>query len=173
MSDEFPQKPVTCLILTFKSLWPKRLVNVTGFLPPANEVSEDYVFTPICQSFCSQRGVCIQGVCIQGGLHPVGVCIEGSWADPPPHHQILCDTVNERPVRILLECILVWNFFQQQDSCLQTLFIFEFFTFSTKLSDISDMRLTWWSLIQESNAHSTMLAWLVLVRGSLNWLLFM
>ena len=26
-------------------------------IPPANEVCEGYVFTPICQSFCSQGGV--------------------------------------------------------------------------------------------------------------------
>ena len=25
-------------------------------LPPVNEVCEGYVFTPVCQSFCSQRG---------------------------------------------------------------------------------------------------------------------
>ena len=25
-------------------------------LPPANEVCEGYVFTPVCQSFCSQGG---------------------------------------------------------------------------------------------------------------------
>ena len=30
------------------------------FLPPANEVCEGYVFTPVCQSFCSQGG---GGVC--------------------------------------------------------------------------------------------------------------
>ena len=27
------------------------------YLPPANEVCEGYVFTPVCQSFCSQGGV--------------------------------------------------------------------------------------------------------------------
>ena len=26
------------------------------FLPPANEVCEGYVFTPVCQSFCSRGG---------------------------------------------------------------------------------------------------------------------
>ena len=36
----------------------------------------------------------------EGGLYPVGY-----WADPP--HWILPDTINERTVRILLECILV------------------------------------------------------------------
>ena len=42
----------------------------------------------------SKGGVCIWGVCIQGGLH----------LGPP---QILWDRVNERAVRILLECFLV------------------------------------------------------------------
>ena len=61
-------------------------------------------FTPVCQPFCSQRGVvsvhvsqvtcsggsASRGVCLQGGqhpggsLHPVGVCIGGvgGGADP-------------------------------------------------------------------------------------------
>ena len=29
------------------------------FLPPANEVCEGYVFTPVCQSFCSRGGGCL------------------------------------------------------------------------------------------------------------------
>ena len=39
--------------------WPKQfkdtlgqLVTVPEFLPPANEVCEGYVFTPVSQSFC-------------------------------------------------------------------------------------------------------------------------
>ena len=44
---------------------------------------------------------------VHGGcLHPGGgSASRGGWADPPP--RILRDTVNERAVRILLECILV------------------------------------------------------------------
>ena len=38
------------------------------FLPPANEFCEDYVFTPVCQSFCSQEG---------------GVCLSACWDTPP------------------------------------------------------------------------------------------
>ena len=41
------------------------------YLPPANEVCECYVFTPVCQSFCSQRGMrgCGGGhVWLQGGM---------------------------------------------------------------------------------------------------------
>ena len=48
-----------------------------------------------------------------GGVHPGGSASGGGgrcWADPPG---ILRDTGNERPVRILLECILVKNNFGQ------------------------------------------------------------
>ena len=64
-------------------------------------------------SICSQEGPASRGVCIwgclhpgglhPGGLHPGGVCIQAD-----PLHWILRDKVNERAVRILLECILVW-----------------------------------------------------------------
>ena len=112
-----------------------------NFLPPANEVCEGYVFTRVCQSFCSQWGVhgcrtvhgwgacVVAGVCMDaGGMHGCrgcawlwgvcgcgghawlqggicgcrGVCVvvggmSGIWRD----------TVNERALGILLECILV------------------------------------------------------------------
>ena len=42
-------------------------------LPSANEVAEENVFTPVCQSFCS-RG---------GGVHPLGRQ-PPAWADTPP-----------------------------------------------------------------------------------------
>ena len=43
------------------------------------------------------RGVCGRG-CMAGGMQGRGACVP---------QQILRDTVNERAVRILLECILV------------------------------------------------------------------
>ena len=46
------------------------------------------------QGVCMARGHAWQEVCVAGGGH--------AW-------QILRDTVNERTVRILLECILVYN----------------------------------------------------------------
>ena len=55
-----------------------------------------------------QRGHVWQGACMaEGGMHGegvylVGVCMVGGHA-----WQILRDTVNERAVHILLECILV------------------------------------------------------------------
>ena len=46
----------------------------TQFLPPANEVCEGYVFTSVCQSFCSQ-GV---SVSVHAGIHT---------PHPPPPEQ--------------------------------------------------------------------------------------
>ena len=48
-----------------------RIPGVLIFLPPADEVCEGYVFTPVCQSFCSQGawvagGVCVAGVDVHG-----------------------------------------------------------------------------------------------------------
>ena len=57
------------------------------------EWSEGYVFTPVCQSFCSQGG------------EDLGRCPPG--AGTPPSRRLLL-----RTVRILLECILVYNFCQ-------------------------------------------------------------
>ena len=47
----------------------------------------------------SQVSVCPE----EGGVNPLDT--QTLWADPP--HQILQDTINERTVRILLECIIV------------------------------------------------------------------
>ena len=75
------------------------------YLPPANEVCEGYVFTPVCQSFCSQG----EGS-TWAGSPPAGT---PSWQVHPtgrytPLEQcMLGDTGNRRAVRILLECILV------------------------------------------------------------------
>ena len=54
-------------------------------LPPANEVCQGYVFTPVCQSFCSQAGV-------PGQVHPQAGTPPGQvhppfrypWAGTPP-----------------------------------------------------------------------------------------
>ena len=89
------------------------LSSLLSFLPPANEVCECYVFTPVCQSFCSWGGACVAGVCMTGGVHGRGHTWQegGAWqggACMPCHYEILRDTVNERAVGILLECILVF-----------------------------------------------------------------
>ena len=46
------------------------------------------------------------GASMAGG---VGACMAEGRAWQPPPRQILRDTVNERAVRILLECILVFD----------------------------------------------------------------
>ena len=60
------------------------------YLPPANEVCEGYVFTSVCQSFCSQGGVPAQ-VHTPRQLHPLtGTPPTGQvrpplgWAGTPP-----------------------------------------------------------------------------------------
>ena len=78
------------------------------------------------------RGHALQGACMVGGMCDrwgVGVCVwwghawqggmcggghvwqGGVHGMPPPPRQILRDTVNERAVRILLECILILKLF--------------------------------------------------------------
>ena len=83
-------------------------------LPPANEVCEGYVFTPVCQSFCSGRGGVSLSACWDTphlGSHPprsdtpLGRHPPGSRH--PPAQCMLGNTSNKREVRILLECILV------------------------------------------------------------------
>ena len=64
---------------------------ILKFLPPANEVCEDYVFTGVCLS--------TEGVSLQGGEG--GLCSGRSLSRETP---LYC---KERAVRILLECILV------------------------------------------------------------------
>ena len=69
-------------------------MHPTGiFLLSANEVCEGYVFTGVC--LCVVGGHAWQGV----------VCVPHTapWQILRPWH-----TVNERVVRILLECILVY-----------------------------------------------------------------
>ena len=60
------------------------------------------------------EGECVMGVCVVGGMHGKGCAWQGghAWhgacmAHMPHLRQILRDVVNERAVRILLECILV------------------------------------------------------------------
>ena len=98
------------------------------YLPPANEVCEGYVFTPVCQSFCSQGGVPWQ-VHPPGQVHPpTGRYRPGRYTPlgrytprqvhvlagtppgqihPPLEQCMLGDTGNKQAVCTLLECILV------------------------------------------------------------------
>ena len=61
-------------------------------------------------------GACmVGGACVTGGVHGKGTCIVGGICatyaplPPPPQALRLRYTVNERAVRILLECILVFE----------------------------------------------------------------
>ena len=47
------------------------------FLPPATKLRQGNVFTPICQSFCSQGGMHGWGCAWQGGSCGGGVCDQG------------------------------------------------------------------------------------------------
>ena len=103
-------------------------------LPPANEVCEGYVFTGVCLS-TPEGGVCVWlllgGACMvaPGGGHawllPGGACVVAPgggacmvakggqhvwllWGGHAWDMMRYGDTINERAVRILLECILVW-----------------------------------------------------------------
>ena len=92
--------------------------KTTLLLPPANEVCGGYVFTPVCQSFCSQGGggipariTCGIPACLAG---PQAHTQEGSWgvwpggglqARPPPSRWLTL-----RSVCILLEYILVYKY---------------------------------------------------------------
>ena len=83
------------------------LSNVTMFLPPVNEDCEGYIFTPVCQSFCSQRRVYTPWANTQAPSQQTPL------SKHPPPRQIppaLRDTVNKRAVHILLECILFTRF---------------------------------------------------------------
>ena len=94
-------------------------IRSNPFLPPENEVWGKVMFSQVF--FCPQggsasrgsasgRGDCIQegGLHLGGGLHPEGgLHLGGLGRTPPTRPPILRDTVNERAVRSLLECILV------------------------------------------------------------------
>ena len=56
----------------------------------------------IVGGMCGRGGMCDRGHAWCGGVHGRGACMAGGCA-----WQILRDTVNEREVRIPLECILV------------------------------------------------------------------
>ena len=107
-------------VLAIKRISKKLLVIIIVisfglFLPPANEVCEGYVFTPVCQSFSSQGGAWSWGCLLLGVPGPGGCLVPGgAWCrgvpgaggfpeETPPRRLLL------RAVRILLECILVFQ----------------------------------------------------------------
>ena len=68
----------------------KRFLVFKLYLPPANEVCEGYVFTPVCQSFCSQRGCMAGGACVAGDMCGRGACVAGgcAWARGCVHGRV-------------------------------------------------------------------------------------
>ena len=66
-------------------------MTFSKFLPPANEVREGNVFTPVCQSFCSQGGVWLwvqRGASRSRGCTSPGHIPPGhtsSWLHPHRH----------------------------------------------------------------------------------------
>ena len=107
-----------------------RLIKIAlNLLPPANEVCEGYVFTPVCQSFCSRGGTWVgtppglgkppsDQVNPPDQVPPETRCIPQTRYIPPgtmcnpltrytPKQCMLGDTGNKQALRILLECILV------------------------------------------------------------------
>ena len=57
--------------------------NSSAFLPSANVVCEGYVFTPVCQSFCSQGG---SASVHAGSRHPPGPDPPGTDTPPGNRH---------------------------------------------------------------------------------------
>ena len=122
ISGPFTRNVCVCIFLS----------SLLLFLPPANEVCEGYVFTGVGLSTgrggmhgrglgacmaggmhgggfahggggaCMAGDMCGRGCAWQGDMHGRGACM----ACVAPQ-KILWDTVNERAVHILLECILV------------------------------------------------------------------
>ena len=75
-------------------------VKYWGFLPAATKLGQGNVFTGVCDSVHRGRSL---PQCILGYTPPEQTPREQT----PPPGSWLRHTVNERPVRILLECILV------------------------------------------------------------------
>ena len=121
------------LFITSTASWWASSVNYRA----QRSCGQGNIFTPVCHSFCSQGGVCLSACWdttppnqiptppdqtpppradtppdqtpTPGSRHP-----PGSRHTPPkeqthPRGSRLQHTVYERPVRILLECILVWS----------------------------------------------------------------
>ena len=102
-----PPPPNLCWHLVMKHV---RMAETGGtlscFYRPQTKITT-VMFLHLSVSHSVQGG----GVCIQGSLHRGGV-------GRPPLHRILWDTVNERAVRILLECILALYLLLVSRKCL-------------------------------------------------------
>ena len=85
------------------------VVGFTGFYRPQRSCGQGYVFTRVCDSV-HRGGVSGQPPPPRSRENPLPP--GPGRPPPPPPGRRLQHTVNERPVRILLECILVHNIFR-------------------------------------------------------------
>ena len=70
----------------------------------ATKLGQGNIFTSVCQEFCPQGGG--EGVCLSACWDTLPPPRQSRQPPPPPGGR-LQHTVNEQPVRILLECILL------------------------------------------------------------------
>ena len=112
------------LLLMFRAVWVNFKTSFALlFLPAANEVCESYVFTGVCLSTGEEACVPPRHAHPPWHTQPPQACTPPRHTQPSRHAhtsgmhapkgharppQILRDALNERPVRILLECILVF-----------------------------------------------------------------
>ena len=91
--------------------WVTTHFQTTSLLPPANKVCGKVMFLHV-SVILSTGGVGSmrdKGACVAGrGVHGGGGCACPCHACPLPHTPN-CHAVNERAIRILLDCILVFN----------------------------------------------------------------
>ena len=86
---------------------------------PQRSWGQGNIFTPVRHSVHGGGGVCLRQTPPGADTHPppgqtpLGQTPPGSGLSTPPPGSRLRHTVNERPVRILLECILVFGLFLQ------------------------------------------------------------
>ena len=80
--------------------------GLDGLLPPTTKLGQGNVFTGICDSV--NIGVCLSA-CWNTTPPPHDQAPPGTRHPPPPEQSMLGDTVNERVVRILLECNIVFS----------------------------------------------------------------
>ena len=83
----------TCNAVLRRSFLPLETTQYKLYLPPATKLGQGYIFTGVCDSV--HRGVSAPGVSAPGGV----------TTSLPPGRLLL------RAVRILLECILVYDSF--------------------------------------------------------------
>ena len=65
---------LNCLVSYFSCIY----FSLFPFYRPQTKLRKGDGFTPVCQSFCSQRGHAWQGACVARGIRGRGVCVVGA-----------------------------------------------------------------------------------------------